>query len=150
MELTVTDSGPGLNEQALAHAFDPFFATKSGEGSGLGLPMVYDQIKMSGGRVVLGNHADRANVTLRLAAEHTEPTLVLLVEDSPGIRQSVHEMLTGLGHNVIEAQTAEEAEKLAHLPGIGLILSDISLPNGCNGLDMLTSLRNNGVRAPAA
>ncbi|MBZ0123714.1 MAG: PAS-domain containing protein, partial [Roseovarius sp.] len=87
LEFTVTDTGPGFSVQALEHALEPFFTTKGGEGSGLGLAMVYDMTKLAGGRVRLSNTEHGGRVTIRLplrrAEEGAAPGLVLLVEDSP-------------------------------------------------------------------
>ncbi len=149
LEITVSDTGPGFSPEALERGLDPFFTTKGGEGSGLGLTMVYDLTALAGGRVLLANTAHGAEVTLRLplreAAPGVAPRLVLLVEDSPQIRQDVREMLIGLGHAVIEAETVEEAERLADLPGIGLVLSDISLAGGRTGLDLARALAARGI-----
>lgn len=145
VEFRVTDTGPGFSQTALRHALDPFFTTKGQEGSGLGLSMVYDVTKMSGGRVGLANRDKGAEVTLRLplrrAQPEADPQLVLLVEDSPDLRENVREMLTRLGHNVIEAASVDEAEELADLPGIGIILSDINLGGERSGHDLLNGLR---------
>lgn len=144
LQINVSDTGAGFSEKALSHALDPFFTTKGGEGSGLGLPMVYDIVTMAGGRVSLSNTSHGAKVTihlpLRFANSVQSQRLVLLVEDSPEIRQSVREMLIELGHTVIEAETVDEAEKLAEIPGIDLVLSDINLPGNRSGLDLIEAL----------
>jgi CheY-like chemotaxis protein len=149
LEITVSDTGPGFSDEALARGLDPFFTTKGGEGSGLGLSMVYDLTTLAGGRVLLANTAHGAEVTLRLplrvASETSAPRLVLLVEDSAEIRQSVREMLIELGHAVIEAESAEEAERLADIPGIDLVLSDITLPGTRTGLDLIETLSARGL-----
>jgi len=146
LELSVTDTGPGFSDEALKRGLDPFFTTKGGEGSGLGLAMVFDQASLCGGNVRLSNPASGgARVTLRLplrpADLHVEPRLVLLVEDSPEIRTHVREMLCDIGHNVIEAANTAEAEALAELEGIGMVLSDINLGDGETGLALLDRLR---------
>jgi len=137
LDFEVSDTGPGFAPEALAHALEPYFTTKGGEGSGLGLAMVYDQAKMAGGQVRLANGPRGAVVTirlpLRLAGAPPAPRLVLLVEDQDEIRTSVREMLTGLGHQVIEAGSGEEALDLAGLEGIGLVLSDIMLAGDLRG-----------------
>src|SRR5690606_23328434 len=127
-------------DEALKRGLDPFYTTKGGEGSGLGLAMVYDQASLAGGSVRLANRPEGgARVTLRLplrpAAEPRpdETRLVLLVEDSPEIRMLVREMLVGLGHRVIEAETAADALALALLPEIGMVLSDIQLKGEGSG-----------------
>ncbi len=140
IEITVTDTGPGFSKKALDHALDPFFTTKGGEGSGLGLPMVYDMVKLAGGDLRLTDTPSGANVTLRLpyrVAPHLSEGLVLLVEDSAEVRLSVREMLTELGHAVIEAESVEEAlSLLADVPDIDVVLSDIQLVGDLTGLDL--------------
>ena len=148
LDLEVADTGPGFSAEALTHALDPFFTTKGGEGSGLGLAMVYDQAKMAGGQVKLVNRARGAQVTIRLplrpAALAQAPRLVLLVEDQDEIRAGVRDMLTDLGHQVLEASSAEEALELAGLDGIGLVLSDIMLAGGMRGDELAARLRRQG------
>ena len=149
LEISVADSGPGFSAEALHRGLDPFFTTKGGEGSGLGLSMVYDHTKLSGGTVKLVNRPEGgARVTLRLpyrraaGSEPAEPLLVLLVEDREEIRAEVREMLRALGHNVIEAASADEAMGLCDLPGLDLVLSDIGLPGAMDGLDLAQALRD--------
>ncbi|MDD8021774.1 MAG: PAS-domain containing protein [Paracoccaceae bacterium] len=143
VEIAVTDTGPGFSPEALERGLDPFFTTKGGEGSGLGLSMVYDQTKLAGGTVRLENTPTGARITLRLplrAAETQRPMLVLLVEDDDDIRANVREMLRGLGHSVIEATTVAEAQALANLPDIGMVLSDVQLPGATTGVDLAQRL----------
>lgn len=153
LEITVEDTGPGFTEKALAHGLDPFFTTKGGEGSGLGLSMVYDQTKLVGGSVKLANRpGGGASVTLRLplrpVTARVAPMLVLLVEDNEVIRTDVREMLRAMGHTVAEAGSVTEALELADLPGLGLVLSDIGLPGEATGIDLMTELarRSPGLR----
>ncbi|MEJ6392888.1 PAS-domain containing protein [Gymnodinialimonas sp. 2305UL16-5] len=131
LEITVTDSGCGFSAEALDQGLNPFFTTKGNEGSGLGLTMVYDLVKLVGGTMRLANNDIGACVTLRLplkpAKAEPRPRLVLVVDDVAEIRAAVRDMLTDLGHRVIEAGSAEEAAALADLPGLDWILSDINL-----------------------
>ena len=153
LEIAVEDTGPGFSDEALENALNPFYTTKAGEGSGLGLSMVYDSTKLGGGQVLLSNRDEGgARVALRLplrkVAAAAAPRLVLLVEDSPDIRLSVREMLRDLGHSVLEAESADEAEELSELPGIGLVLTDISLAGQRSGLDLAGALDTRGCAAP--
>ena len=66
--------------------------------------------------------------------------LILLVEDLPDLRVSVREMLTDLGHQVIEAASFAEADTLADLPAIDMVLSDIKLSGHTTGVDLLARL----------
>jgi signal transduction histidine kinase len=141
LEFAVTDTGPGFSPEAIRHALDPFFTTKGGEGSGLGLSMVYDMTKLAGGRIILGKTDSGGRVALRLplrpAGDARPPGLVLLVEDSPDLRSALRDMLRGAGHSVIEAASVEEASNLiAQLPEISAVLSDIVLEGDRTGLDL--------------
>lgn len=147
LELLVEDDGPGFTDEALKHGLDPFFTTKGGEGSGLGLAMVFDHASLCGGSVRLANRPQGgAQVTLRLPLlpAHPEATgdtrLVLLVEDSPDIRTHVREMLMALGHQVIEAESAADGAALAALPEVGMVLSDIQLRGDGTGLDLAAAI----------
>ncbi len=139
IELGVTDTGPGFSDQALTRATEPFFSTKKGQGSGLGLSMVYDQTKLVGGTMRLDNTDSGARVTLRLPLRPVARQMVLLVEDDDTIRADIREMLTGLGHAVLEAASLDEARSMTDLPGLTMILSDIQLGDGL-GLDLVSGL----------
>lgn len=130
IEISVEDTGPGFSDEALRRATEPFYSTKKGQGSGLGLSMVYDQTKLADGTLRLGNTAHGARVSLRLPLRPVAPQMVLLVEDDDAIRAEVRSMLTGLGHSVIEAASLSEARALTDLPGLSLVLSDIQLGDG--------------------
>jgi len=141
-EFVVSDTGTGFSDQALSHALDPFFTTKGGEGSGLGLSMVYDMTKLAGGHVNLSNTDSGGRVVLRLpfrpAAPGGAPGMVLVVEDSPDLRGAVRDMLRDAGHSVVEADDVGEAlALLADLPQVSAVLSDIVLEGGETGLDLL-------------
>lgn len=143
IEFSAADTGPGFSPEALERALDPFFTTKGGEGSGLGLSMVYDQAKLAGGSVWLENTGMGARVVMRLPlrkAETARPMLVLLVEDNDTIRTNVRDMLTGLGHSVLEAETVDEAKALSELPDVKLVLSDIQLAGEGTGVDLAFAL----------
>ncbi|MRU15981.1 response regulator [Roseovarius sp. A21] len=145
LEFTIADTGPGFSKAALTHALDPFFTTKGGEGSGLGLSMVYDMTKLAGGRVKLSNTDTGGRVSLRLPMRRAGAVdttgMVLLVEDSPDLRDTIRDMLRNRGHTVIEASSVDEALALLNeLPEISALLSDISLEGDKTGLDLIQSL----------
>ncbi len=144
LELQVSDTGPGFSAAALEHALNPFFTTKGSEGSGLGLSMVYDMVKLAGGEMRLGNTPSGASVTLRLPyrlAPAPGGGMALLVEDEDHLRETFRDMLIDLGYNVIEAVSVEEASALlADLPDISLVLSDVKLAGEASGLDLLDRL----------
>jgi signal transduction histidine kinase/CheY-like chemotaxis protein len=144
VELSVSDTGPGFSPEALEKALHPFFTTKGGEGSGLGLPMVYDMVKLAGGDLRLSNTPTGAQVTLRLPYREAPAAgggLALLVEDSETLRAQFRDMLIDQGYAVIEAESADEAAALAaELDDIRLVLSDIRLRGSATGLDLKARL----------
>ncbi len=149
IEIAVSDTGPGFSAEALEKALEPFFTTKGEEGSGLGLPMVYDMVKLTGGDLRLSNTTSGACVTLRLpyrAAPRAAGGLTLLVEDSVDLRETVRDMLVTLGHAVIEAASVEEAVALLDdLDEVRLVLSDIRLAGAATGLDLLDRIAGRGL-----
>ena len=152
--LSVADNGSGMPPEVVAKAFDPFFTTKPiGQGTGLGLSMVYGFVKQTGGHVRIDSTPGQGTlITLFLprnrtqAAHVEEPSskpvavsgaeadeTVLVVEDEAAVRMLVVEVLQELGYQVIEAVDGNSA--LPHLTStrrIDLLVSDIGLP-GING-----------------
>jgi len=149
VEVSVSDTGSGMSESTIAKAFDPFFTTKPiGQGTGLGLSMVYGFVKQSGGHVRLYSEVDTGTTVrlyLRRAVEEdaiptdtdtasTAPRghgeTVLVVEDDVTVRLLVTEVLDELGYRYLEAEDARTALPLlqsAH--PIHLMVSDVGLPH---------------------
>lgn len=144
VEITVSDTGPGFSADALDKALNPFFTTKGSKGSGLGLPMVYDTVKLAGGDLNLRNTPSGASVVLRLPYRPAPPVqtgMVLLVEDNDDLRSQFRDMLVDLKFTVIEATSADEASALAaDVSDISLVLSDIRLEGAATGIDLLRRL----------
>ena len=151
--LSVADMGTGMAPDVLARAFDPFFTTKPiGQGTGLGLSMVYGFVQQSGGHVRLrseeeqgttvtiylpryfGTTVDAAAVdTIALPSAATEG-VVLVVEDEPSVRMVVRDVLSNLGHTVLEAENGQAGLNIvASKAHIDLLLTDVGLPGGMNG-----------------
>ncbi|CUJ98012.1 Blue-light-activated protein [Ruegeria denitrificans] len=145
IEIAVTDTGPGFSEEGLEKALNPFFTTKGSKGSGLGLPMVYDTVKLAGGDLNLRNTPSGAAVAMRLPCRPAPPVqdgLVLLVEDNDDLRGQFRDMLVDLGCSVIEATSVAEALALtADIDDIAMVLSDIRLEGQGTGLDLLAQLK---------
>jgi CheY-like chemotaxis protein len=152
--LAVSDTGVGMEPEVLRRAFEPFFTTKkAGEGSGLGLSMVYGFAKQSRGHVKIYSepgHGTTVKLYLPRSAapaasevppEHARPPggseLILVVEDDPEVLRAITALLRSLGYAVREAATPMAA--LALLEGglpIKLLLTDVILSRDMNGREL--------------
>jgi PAS domain S-box-containing protein len=152
----VSDDGSGIEPALLGKVFDPFFTTKDvGKGSGLGLSMVYGFAKQSRGHVRIYSelgHGTSVKLFLPRSSEPSDPVaareqtrggprgnqeLVLVVEDDPGLRALVVELLRRLGYRTLAAGEAAAALRLlAQTAEVSLLLADMVLPGGMNGADL--------------
>lgn len=150
--LSVTDNGSGMPQSVISRAFDPFFTTKPiGQGTGLGLSMIYGFSKQSRGHVSIDSEVDQGT-TVRLylpryrGEELEQPAsdiqqspnaidgeTVLIVEDDPAVRVLVSAVLSELGYAFLEAGDADGAMPILNsTQRIDLLISDVGLP-GMNG-----------------
>ncbi len=159
--VAVSDTGAGMTPEVLGKVFEPFFTTKDvGEGSGLGLSMVYGFAKQSGGHVDIESiPGDGTTIRLYLPlvapgetelappkiAEAVVPggnETILIVEYDPEVRTLVRAIIEGAGYRVLEADDGPTAiALLEELPKLDLVLSDIMLPGGMNGMELATVVR---------
>jgi PAS domain S-box-containing protein len=159
VQLTVSDSGIGMDEETQAHAFEPFFTTKPrGQGTGLGLAMVYGTVKQSGGFIwVYSEPGHGATFKIYLPrvdapVESTAPPApverpprgsetVLLAEDEPAVRAIAQQALERQGYTVLAAPSGADALALAaqHGATIHLLLTDVVMP-GMSGRDLADRL----------
>jgi len=159
--LKVTDTGVGMTAPTLARAFDPFFTTKPlGQGTGLGLSMVYGFVQQSGGKVLLRSreglgttvtiylprHLEAASKPAEadvLAACHPQASaVVLVVEDEPDVRMVVVDMLEDIGYTVLAAADGASGLKILDSETrIDLLVSDVGLPGGINGRQLADAAR---------
>ena len=165
VSLCVSDTGTGMPAEVVARAFDPFFTTKpTGQGTGLGLSMVYGFAGQSGGTVRIYSEVGKGSmICIYLPRHHGEmqediamglverPTAsgqktILCVDDEPLVRMVAVEILEELGYAVLEADDAPSAMKLLEArPDIDLLVTDVGLPNGMNGRQLADAAR---VRRP--
>ena len=153
VRLSVTDTGTGMPPEVKAKAFEPFFTTKpAGQGTGLGLSMIYGFVKQSGGTaridteqgqgttisLYLPRHAEVAAPTPDQPATKVAPRAeagqtVLVVEDEYAVRMIVLEVLAELGYTALEASDADGALPIIESgQRLDLLISDVGLP-GMNG-----------------
>ncbi len=167
LRLTVSDTGTGMDEATRARAFEPFFTTKpAGQGTGLGLAMVYGIVKQCDGYVWLYSEPGHGT-TFKLYFPLAEPSvlsepiavaepqrhgtgqLVLLVEDEPAVRAITRRILTADGYRVVMAGSVPEARAAIAQYGdaIALVLSDVVMPDG-GGMTIASELRAAGRPVP--
>ena len=158
--IEIGDSGEGMPATVTARAFEPFFTTKEiGEGSGLGLSMVYGFVAQSGGQVKIDSAPGRGTtVGLYFPSIHedevimaTPPTKshdasmrakILIVEDNPAARRVGAKALDALGYETVMAENGESAlAVLTETPDVALIFTDISMPGGMLGSDLAHEAR---------
>ncbi len=166
VSITVADTGSGMTPNVAARAFDPFFTTKPlGQGTGLGLSMIYGFAKQSGGQVRLRTEPGRgttirvylpryagpgpaereeaASGPARRAEDGTEGgEVVLVVDDEPTVRMLVNEVLQELGYAAIEAADGRSGLKILQSEArIDLLITDVGLPGGMNGRQLADAAR---------
>ncbi len=166
--ISLTDDGEGISPENAERVFEPFFTTKEvGEGSGLGLSMVYGFIKQSGGHVSLQSEPGKGTTATlylpRASAKHERKEeapkddgpmpkgteTILVVEDEHSVRAVVVHLLKKQGYQVVEATDGPEAmEKLDGAGDIDLLFTDVILPGGMNGKEVAaqTLVRRPGTR----
>jgi len=153
ISLCVTDTGTGMAPAIAARAFDPFFTTKPlGQGTGLGLSMIYGFVRQSGGQVRIYSEegvgttmclylprfvgeaeADDA-VTSHHAFDASHGETVLVIDDEPTVRMLIVDVLGEAGYRVLEADDGAQGLKILQSAGrIDLLITDVGLPGGMNG-----------------
>jgi PAS domain S-box-containing protein len=159
--LSVRDSGSGISAELLPHIFEPFFTTKDmTRSSGLGLATVFGIVEQHRGWVEVESQVG-TGTTFHVYLPYLRGGIVappedglhaslprgheciLLVEDESAVREMVRDVLTRQGFEVIEAASGREALQVwaAHGDRVDLVLTDIMMPGGVTGLDLVDQLR---------
>jgi PAS domain S-box-containing protein len=158
--IAVTDTGTGMSAEVAARAFDPFFTTKPiGQGTGLGLSMIYGFARQSNGHVTIDSklgqgtsirlylprhHGDiaAAHASAVMAAEHAATgETVMVVEDEPVVRGVILEMLGEQGYRTLEAVDGPSGLRILRTDArIDLLVTDVGLP-GMNGRQLADQAR---------
>ena len=157
--ISVNDTGIGMNETTLARIFEPFFTTKSaGEGTGLGLAVVYGIVRQSGGHVLVQSRPGAGSTfdiyLPRIEAAPARPEgrqarakaaggteTILVAEDEDLVRGLLKATLTSAGYTVLEARDGEDALQvyLEHGGLVDLLVTDVVMPK-MNGLELAQQL----------
>lgn len=162
VSLCVTDTGTGMAPDVIAKAFDPFFTTKPiGEGTGLGLSMIYGFARQSGGQVRIYSEVGQGTTMCiylprhdeevppdeeGMTSAHSEPLgegeVVLVIDDEPTIRMLIAEVLSESGFAVIEAPDGPAGLRVLESNArIDLLITDVGLPGGMNGRQVADAAR---------
>ncbi len=159
--LTVSDTGCGMDSETLSRVYEPFFTTKrQGEGTGLGLSMVYGIVKGSEGYIWAYSEPGRGSTfklyfpevdeeARQIATPATQPSArggtetILLVEDDQAARELICESLTSKGYHVFSAPDGISALEFVRQQdkGVDLVLTDWLMP-GMNGGDLIIELKS--------
>jgi signal transduction histidine kinase/PAS domain-containing protein len=160
VSVSVSDMGAGMTADVIEKIFDPFFTTKPlGQGTGLGLSMIYGFVRQSGGQIRVYSEVGKGTTMSlyfpRFVGELSDeerleeaPTdrgggeTVLVVDDEPAIRMVIAEVLTEAGYRVVEA--ADGPSGLRIVQGgdrVDLLITDVGLPNGLNGRQVADAAR---------
>jgi signal transduction histidine kinase/integral membrane sensor domain MASE1/ActR/RegA family two-component response regulator len=160
IELELSDNGSGMPAEVRTRAFEPFFTTKEiGQGSGLGLSQVYGFVKQSGGAVLIHSDTGKGtSITLYLPRANASsvechaapaedvpvvaPTRILVVEDDHEVAELATQLLQDIGCCAVQAHDGKSALALLDRdPTIGLMLSDVVMPGGMNGIELAQIVR---------
>jgi PAS domain S-box-containing protein len=162
ISLCVTDTGTGMDAETIERAFDPFFTTKPlGEGTGLGLSMIYGFVRQSGGQVrVYSELGQGTTMCLYLPRTHNEAVTeesgvrtvtgtasdagetVLVVDDEPAVRVLIADVLADLGYRAIEARDGRAGLAILESDArVDLLITDVGLPHGMNGRQLADAAR---------
>jgi len=154
VKIQVSDTGNGMSPEIIDRVFEPFFTTKDiGQGSGLGLSMVYGFVKQSKGHITVeSTEGEGTTISLYFPSVNQQPErkkppkkdavieniTILLVEDDPGLRETTSSILNNIGYDVIEAADGQAALDILSIRAeeIDLIFSDVVMPNNMSGLDL--------------
>jgi len=155
VRVSVTDTGSGMAADVLERAFEPFFTTKQvGQGTGLGLSMVYGFVRQTGGHVAIESTVGAGTtVALHLpkAAQMSDPdeesrqvqtvsansARILVVDDDEELLDVTSATLSGFGHHVVCARSGRDAIAVLETgKPIDLLFSDVVMPNGMTGIEL--------------
>ena len=162
VSICVTDTGVGMAPEIVARAFEPFFTTKPlGEGTGLGLSMIYGFARQSGGQVRIYSEVGQGTTMCIYLPRHGESApseeefdsisgvepvgdgeVVLIIDDEPTIRMLAADVLQEAGYTVIEAPDGSAGLKILESNArIDVLVTDVGLPGGINGRQVADAAR---------
>ncbi|WP_457108365.1 response regulator [Methylobacterium sp. P5_C11] len=163
--VSVTDEGTGIPEEILRRVCEPFFTTKAvGQGTGLGLAMVFGLAQQSKGRLAIDStvgRGTRVELALPFAGQAPEQAPntsgaapvagrrahILIVDDDPQVRHVTASFLTGFGHSTTEAGDGEAALQHLQSERYDIVVADLAMP-GMNGIELAAEIRERDPHLP--
>jgi PAS domain S-box-containing protein len=160
--LLVKDSGHGMPPDVISRVFEPFYTTKPlGQGTGLGLSMVYGFVRQSKGQIEIssevgqgttisiylpryagGVEVEQASLVAEAAERVADDRTILVIDDEPTVRMTVIDVLEDAGYRTLEAADGPEGfEILRSSAIIDLLVTDVGLPGGLNGRQVADAAR---------
>ncbi len=156
VRISVSDTGEGIPADLLEHIFEPFFTTKAeGEGSGLGLSMVFGFVRRAGGYVLVDSVPGSGTTVSMFLPRSTQSEIhhsghpdtdtpahyslatLLIVDDEEDLLSLAKLSLESLNYDVLTASSGSEALKvLRNHPEVSLMFSDVVMPGGMNGVEL--------------
>ena len=162
VRIAAEDTGCGMSDEVRWRVLEPFFTTKGSRGTGLGLSVSWGIVKRHGGTIdIESSPGVGSTFVVRLPVSKEEPAAeapesaprpartarVLIIDDEPEIRGVLRDMLTSLGHMVVEAASGEEGLACCDRAGMDVILTDVSMP-GLSGWEVAAECRRRFPRVP--
>ena len=160
--VTAEDTGCGMSEDTRRKVLEPFFTTKGARGTGLGLSVSWGIVKRHGGTIDIESRLGVGSVFMvRLPVSRQTPAAeirewvpkpsrtahVLVIDDEHEVRSVLRDVLTSVGHTVVEAASGEEGLARCESEAVDVILADISMP-GMSGWDVAAACRQRFPRVP--
>src|SRR5215470_1740758 len=160
--ITASDTGCGMSEETRRKALEPFFTTKGVRGTGLGLSVSWGIVKRHGGIIEIESEVGKGSTfVVRLPASNDEAVApvperapavaraahVLVIDDEHEVRSVLRDVLTSVGHTVVEAASGEEGLACCEREPVDLILADLSMP-GMSGWDVAAACRQRFPQVP--
>jgi len=149
----IKDNGTGMSNDVLKHAIEPFYTTRTNQGTGLGLSMVYGFVKQSRGELIIRSQPEKGTTVYMQfpiyygsATEQSKKVTsnslrevqatILIAEDRESVRKFAARCLDDSGMKILEAEDAATAQQLLNSNKVDLLFTDILMPGDMDGYEL--------------